>query len=86
MELRNPTIQPQRGDDRGRLQNPVHGSGALAGHQPVPVAQQELSHGLLLKEDRISAWGANSSGCLRPGLSAQECQKDNTALDTRAGL
>lgn len=33
------------------------------------------------EKEGISAWGANSSGCLRPRLSALECQSDNTARE-----
>lgn len=50
---------------------------------PSPLHNRSCPMDFFWKKKRISAWGANSSGCLRPGLSAQECQKDNTALDTR---
>lgn len=33
------------------------------------------------EKEGISAWGAYSSGCLRPGLSTLECQSDNTARE-----
>lgn len=33
------------------------------------------------EKEGISTQGANSSGCLRPGLSTLECQSDNTARE-----
>lgn len=53
---------------------------SLAGDQSILIAQQELSHGLLRKKKEF-AQGANSSGFLRPGLSALECQSCNMARE-----